>query len=203
MGKGKIAAQCSHATLGLYKKLYNRAPKALAGDFLSECHFKVKVVVKIESEDDMLVLQGKRTSTGKPTCIHEETWRIWEAYWDRPDVKAKSKQQRKNRMSEVAGPDREGYLAHSIDRVTTERFIKCFEDVGLMKYLAHDYKMVYLLNATELFANARLERDEIHWRVNETDAVIVHGDIRALFDFPVCEGERPDCPGHAYNQEAL
>ncbi|MCD7465769.1 hypothetical protein HAX54_001878, partial [Datura stramonium] len=29
MGKGKIAAQCSHATLGLYKKLHNRAPKAL------------------------------------------------------------------------------------------------------------------------------------------------------------------------------
>ncbi|XP_031120225.1 uncharacterized protein LOC116023369 [Ipomoea triloba] len=26
------------------------------------------------------------------------------AYWERPDVKAKSKQQRKNRMSEVAGP---------------------------------------------------------------------------------------------------
>nr|KJB17401.1 hypothetical protein B456_003G053000 [Gossypium raimondii] len=29
MGKGKIAAQCSHATLGLYKKLLHRAPKAL------------------------------------------------------------------------------------------------------------------------------------------------------------------------------
>ncbi|XP_075496215.1 uncharacterized protein LOC142533357 isoform X3 [Primulina tabacum] len=29
MGKGKIAAQCSHATLGLYKRLLNRAPKSL------------------------------------------------------------------------------------------------------------------------------------------------------------------------------
>ncbi|GJS01558.1 peptidyl-tRNA hydrolase 2, mitochondrial [Tanacetum coccineum] len=29
MGKGKIAAQCSHATLGLYKKILHRAPKAL------------------------------------------------------------------------------------------------------------------------------------------------------------------------------
>lgn len=29
MGKGKIAAQCSHATLGLYKKVLYRAPKAL------------------------------------------------------------------------------------------------------------------------------------------------------------------------------
>nr|GMD42330.1 uncharacterized protein LOC109146588 [Ipomoea batatas] len=48
--------------------------------------------------------KSNRTSTGKPACIHEDTWRIWEAYWDRPDVKAKSEQQRKNRMSEVAGP---------------------------------------------------------------------------------------------------
>ncbi|RWW59037.1 hypothetical protein BHE74_00034045, partial [Ensete ventricosum] len=30
MGKGKIAAQCSHATLGLYKKLLHKAPKALS-----------------------------------------------------------------------------------------------------------------------------------------------------------------------------
>nr|GMD47136.1 uncharacterized protein LOC109147304 [Ipomoea batatas] len=48
--------------------------------------------------------KANRTSTGKPACIHEDTWRIWEAYWDRPDVKAKSEQQWKNRMSEVAGP---------------------------------------------------------------------------------------------------
>nr|GMD55942.1 uncharacterized protein LOC109168299 [Ipomoea batatas] len=48
--------------------------------------------------------KSNRTSTGKPACIHEDTWHIWEAYWDRPDVKAKSEQQRKNRMSEVAGP---------------------------------------------------------------------------------------------------
>nr|GMD87450.1 uncharacterized protein LOC109146588 [Ipomoea batatas] len=46
----------------------------------------------------------KRTSTGRPACVAEETWAIWEAYWDRPDVKAKSEQQRKNRMSEVEGP---------------------------------------------------------------------------------------------------
>nr|GMD12667.1 peptidyl-tRNA hydrolase 2, mitochondrial-like [Ipomoea batatas] len=183
MGKGKIAAQCSHATLGLYKKLYNRAPKALGR---WEMCGQVKVVVKIESEDDMLVLQDPVRDV---LDISEDLDML---------------------LSTITILDferlptyREGYLVHSIDRVTTERFIKCFEDVGLMKYLAHDYKMVYLLNATELFANARLEKDEIHWRVNETDAVIVHGDIRALFDFPVCEGERLDCPGHAYNQEAL
>ncbi|XP_075104041.1 uncharacterized protein LOC107766742 isoform X2 [Nicotiana tabacum] len=54
MGKGKIAAQCSHATLGLYKKLHNRAPKALNR---WEMCGQVKVVVKIEREEDMLLLQ--------------------------------------------------------------------------------------------------------------------------------------------------
>ncbi|KAL0843200.1 hypothetical protein Bca101_016445 [Brassica carinata] len=54
MGKGKIAAQCSHATLGLYKKLVRRAPKALT--CWEECS-QPKVVVKIETEDEMLELQ--------------------------------------------------------------------------------------------------------------------------------------------------
>ncbi|XP_031124228.1 uncharacterized protein LOC116026941 [Ipomoea triloba] len=54
---------------------------------------------------DMLSkFKTKRTSTGRPDCVAEETWAIWEAYWDRPDVKVKSEQQRKNRMSEVEGP---------------------------------------------------------------------------------------------------
>lgn len=66
MGKGKIAAQCSHATLGLYKKLHNRAPKALNR---WEMCGQVKVVVKIESEDDMLVLQGRAKSINIPTHI--------------------------------------------------------------------------------------------------------------------------------------
>nr|GMC50942.1 uncharacterized protein LOC109188018 [Ipomoea batatas] len=48
--------------------------------------------------------KAKQTSTGRPACVAEETWAIWEAYWDRLDAKAKSEQQRKNRMSEVEGP---------------------------------------------------------------------------------------------------
>ncbi|WMV58910.1 hypothetical protein MTR67_052295 [Solanum verrucosum] len=67
MGKGKIAAQCSHATLGLYKKLHNRAPKALNSRW--EMCGQVKVVVKIESEDDMLVLQERAKSINIPTHI--------------------------------------------------------------------------------------------------------------------------------------
>lgn len=66
MGKGKIAAQCSHATLGLYKKILHRAPKALNR---WEMCGQVKVVVKIESEDDMLVLQEKAKSMAIPTHI--------------------------------------------------------------------------------------------------------------------------------------
>ncbi|KAH6813759.1 Peptidyl-tRNA hydrolase II family protein [Perilla frutescens var. frutescens] len=66
MGKGKIAAQCSHATLGLYKKILNRAPKSLSR---WEMCGQVKVVVKIESEDDMLVLQERAKSLNLPTHI--------------------------------------------------------------------------------------------------------------------------------------
>ncbi|CAL0329333.1 unnamed protein product [Lupinus luteus] len=66
MGKGKIAAQCSHATLGLYKKLHNRAPKAL---HRWEMCAQPKVVVKIESEEDMLALQERAKSLKLPTHI--------------------------------------------------------------------------------------------------------------------------------------
>ncbi|KAF8079522.1 hypothetical protein N665_1021s0017 [Sinapis alba] len=67
MGKGKIAAQCSHATLGLYKKLVRRAPKAL-NSWEEECG-QPKVVVKIESEDEMLELQERAKSLKLPTHI--------------------------------------------------------------------------------------------------------------------------------------
>ncbi|XP_062093201.1 uncharacterized protein LOC133798751 isoform X1 [Humulus lupulus] len=66
MGKGKIAAQCSHATLGLYKKLLHRAPKALNR---WEMCSQPKVVVKIESEEDMLMLQENAKSRKLPTHI--------------------------------------------------------------------------------------------------------------------------------------
>uniref|UniRef100_A0A7N0TBF7 peptidyl-tRNA hydrolase n=1 Tax=Kalanchoe fedtschenkoi TaxID=63787 RepID=A0A7N0TBF7_KALFE len=66
MGKGKIAAQCSHATLGLYKKILHRAPKALQR---WEMCGQVKVVVKIESEEDMLSLQERAKSLHLPTHV--------------------------------------------------------------------------------------------------------------------------------------
>ncbi|KAL6972248.1 peptidyl-tRNA hydrolase [Sarracenia purpurea var. burkii] len=66
MGKGKIAAQCSHATLGLYKKLLHRAPKSLNR---WEMCGQVKVVVKIENEEDLLILQERAKSLKLPTHI--------------------------------------------------------------------------------------------------------------------------------------
>ncbi|XP_042477369.1 peptidyl-tRNA hydrolase 2, mitochondrial-like [Macadamia integrifolia] len=66
MGKGKIAAQCSHATLGLYKKLHHKAPKALNR---WEMCGQVKVVLKIESEEELLVLQKRAKSLKLPTHI--------------------------------------------------------------------------------------------------------------------------------------
>ncbi|XP_072979911.1 uncharacterized protein [Typha angustifolia] len=66
MGKGKIAAQCSHATLGLYKKLVHRAPKALSR---WEMCGQVKVVLKIESEEELLVLQERAKSLKLPTHV--------------------------------------------------------------------------------------------------------------------------------------
>ncbi|EPS73828.1 hypothetical protein M569_00925, partial [Genlisea aurea] len=66
MGKGKIAAQCSHATLGLYKKVLNRAPKSLNR---WEVCGQVKVVVKTETEEEMLTLQERAKSLNLPTHI--------------------------------------------------------------------------------------------------------------------------------------
>ncbi|CAK9223665.1 unnamed protein product [Sphagnum troendelagicum] len=66
MGKGKVAAQCSHATLGLYKKVFHRAPKALQR---WEMCSQVKVVTKVESEEEMLSLQNRAKSMKLPCHI--------------------------------------------------------------------------------------------------------------------------------------
>ncbi|GBG81763.1 hypothetical protein CBR_g33941 [Chara braunii] len=66
MGKGKIAAQCSHATLGIYKKLQRKAPTALRK---WEYSGQRKVVLKIDTEDDMMALVKKAKDAGVPTHI--------------------------------------------------------------------------------------------------------------------------------------
>uniref|UniRef100_K3WU49 peptidyl-tRNA hydrolase n=1 Tax=Globisporangium ultimum (strain ATCC 200006 / CBS 805.95 / DAOM BR144) TaxID=431595 RepID=K3WU49_GLOUD len=61
MGKGKIAAQCCHATLGAYKRAVKRAPKAVrAWEMLGQA----KVCLKVDSEEELLSLAAKASEHG-------------------------------------------------------------------------------------------------------------------------------------------
>ncbi|KAG0348076.1 hypothetical protein BG004_006131 [Podila humilis] len=61
MGKGKAAAQCCHATLANYKEVAANAPKTLKH---WEYYGQAKVTLKIDNEDDMLLLQAQARSVG-------------------------------------------------------------------------------------------------------------------------------------------
>ncbi|KAG0089069.1 hypothetical protein BGZ93_010061 [Podila epicladia] len=61
MGKGKAAAQCCHATLANYKELSKKAPKTLKQ---WEYCGQAKVSLKIDSEEDMLMIQAQAMSLG-------------------------------------------------------------------------------------------------------------------------------------------
>jgi len=56
MGKGKIAAQCGHATLGAYKRAVKRTPQALE---CWETFGQAKVALKVDSEEQMMALAAK------------------------------------------------------------------------------------------------------------------------------------------------
>ncbi|QIW97204.1 hypothetical protein AMS68_002722 [Peltaster fructicola] len=63
MGKGKIAAQCSHATLACYKTMVKANP---AHPVLQQWERlgQAKVALKVDSEDEMLMLQAQAISLG-------------------------------------------------------------------------------------------------------------------------------------------
>ncbi|OQR85960.1 peptidyl-tRNA hydrolase [Achlya hypogyna] len=61
MGKGKIAAQCGHATLGAYKRAVKRTPQALE---CWEALGQAKVALKVETEEEMLELAAKAKEIG-------------------------------------------------------------------------------------------------------------------------------------------
>ncbi|KAK3073060.1 hypothetical protein LTR53_005688 [Teratosphaeriaceae sp. CCFEE 6253] len=63
MTKGKIAAQCSHATLACYKTLVRADP---SHPILRQWESlgQAKVALKVDSEDDMLMLQAQAVSLG-------------------------------------------------------------------------------------------------------------------------------------------
>ncbi|KAI8321524.1 peptidyl-tRNA hydrolase, partial [Martensiomyces pterosporus] len=61
MTKGKVAAQCSHATLGCYKRAMKQAPAMLKA---WEYSGQAKVTLKCASEEELVSLQRKAHELG-------------------------------------------------------------------------------------------------------------------------------------------
>ncbi|DBA04977.1 TPA: hypothetical protein N0F65_006979 [Lagenidium giganteum] len=61
MGKGKIAAQCCHATLGAYKRAVKKTPNAVKA---WEMMGQAKVCLKVDSEEEMLELAQAASVNG-------------------------------------------------------------------------------------------------------------------------------------------
>ncbi|KAJ3331391.1 Peptidyl-tRNA hydrolase protein 2, mitochondrial [Blyttiomyces sp. JEL0837] len=61
MGKGKVAAQCCHATLAAYTKMMERDPKGLKR---WENWGQAKITLKCPSEEEMMDLQKKAREKG-------------------------------------------------------------------------------------------------------------------------------------------
>lgn len=72
MGKGKIAAQCCHATLGAYKLAMKYADTAIN---VWEDEGQAKVAVRVDTEDEMHELQAKAMAAGLVTCFIEDAGR--------------------------------------------------------------------------------------------------------------------------------
>jgi len=66
MGKGKIAAQCCHACLGVWKKLWRRRDPVLK--VWEECG-QAKVTLQVKDEEAMLDLYQRAKKIGVPTYI--------------------------------------------------------------------------------------------------------------------------------------
>ncbi|KAF3911441.1 hypothetical protein ABW20_dc0104602 [Dactylellina cionopaga] len=61
MTKGKIAAQCGHATLACYKTVTRHAPLLLKRwEYLGQA----KIALKVDSEEELLMLQAQAMSLG-------------------------------------------------------------------------------------------------------------------------------------------
>jgi PTH2 family peptidyl-tRNA hydrolase len=70
MGKGKIAAQCCHACLGAYKRAAN-------GDesFYMERYGNTKIVLKVDSEQQLIDLHAQAEAEGIPACLIRDAGR--------------------------------------------------------------------------------------------------------------------------------
>ncbi|KAI0900434.1 PTH2-domain-containing protein [Annulohypoxylon nitens] len=80
MTKGKIAAQCSHATLACYKTLTKAAshnPSSPEAKLLQrwERRGQAKIAVQVKSEDELLELMGKARSLGITSEVIQDAGR--------------------------------------------------------------------------------------------------------------------------------
>jgi PTH2 family peptidyl-tRNA hydrolase len=66
MGKGKAAAQCSHATLAAYKQARRKCPRWLK---IWECNGQPKVTLKCDTEDELHSLLAKARSQGLVSAV--------------------------------------------------------------------------------------------------------------------------------------
>ena len=66
MGKGKVAAQCSHAAVACYKKALVKTPKLVKQ---WEMFGQAKVALKTESVDDLHLLKERAEELGLVACL--------------------------------------------------------------------------------------------------------------------------------------
>lgn len=67
MGKGKAAAQCSHATLALYKKITNPESEAYNPEMVRRWEYgngQAKITLQVKDQEDMDVLFAQAISLG-------------------------------------------------------------------------------------------------------------------------------------------
>lgn len=72
MTKGKIAAQCGHATLACYKKAVKNFPGYVRA---WERYGQAKIATKGESEEELELLQATALSLGLPAAIIHDAGR--------------------------------------------------------------------------------------------------------------------------------
>lgn len=72
MGKGKVAAQCSHAAVSAYKQVERRNPELLKQ---WEYYGQPKVVVKVPDEDSLLELLCHAKEVGLPVSLIQDAGR--------------------------------------------------------------------------------------------------------------------------------
>lgn len=72
MGKGKVAAQCSHAAVSAYKQVQRRNPELLKQ---WEYCGQPKVVVKAPDEDALIDLLGHAKQVGLPVSLIQDAGR--------------------------------------------------------------------------------------------------------------------------------